>query len=89
MNDTPLKIIEPSPAPEIFVDGYVSSAFANGVVKFTFVSGHHDPRTDTHSQAVVLRLTSSLAGVASIHDAMGRFLEQLREQMMTDEAKAN
>ena len=83
----PMPIFEPVPAPEIYVDGYISSAFVSGMVKFTFYSVIHDLRSAKHVQKIVLRLTCPLDRVAEIHEAMGQFLDRLRSQMMAEEDK--
>lgn len=76
------QIVEPIPAPEVFVDGYQSSVICNGVVKFTFFTLAHDALTGKMERRVVLRLSAPLPAVAGIHEAMGNLLTEARRTMM-------
>lgn len=80
MSEEP-NIIEPVPAPEVFVDGYQTSSVLNGVAKFTFFTMAHDPVTGVMQRRIVLRLTAPLNVAAGIHEAMGQMLE--RVEMVT------
>lgn len=81
MTDEPeMPIVEPTPAPEIFVDGYQSTMIANGVVKFTFFSMGHNVVTGQNERRIVMRMSAPLQAVVGIHEALGRLLEQV-EQM--------
>lgn len=70
-------VTEPVPAPEILVDGYLSTATANGVVKFTFFSMAHDPATNVTQRRVVLRLSASIPVVAGMEQAFTVLMAEL------------
>lgn len=81
------EIVEPTPAPEIFVDGYQSTVICNGVVKFTFFTLAHDALTGQMKRRVVLRLSSPLPAVAGIHEAMGSLLTEVQRSMTPAESE--
>lgn len=70
-------IVESPLAPEIFVDGYVSTATVNGVMKFTFFTVAHDPITNETQRRIVLRLAATVPVVGGIQEAMSRMLTDM------------
>jgi hypothetical protein len=73
---------EPSPAPEFFVEGFTCISGANGVAKMPFFSvmtTHHPEGRSEAEQRVVVRLAIPFGAMVGMHDALGRFLDQLRE----------
>ena len=87
-DDWPL--VEPAPAPEIFVDGYQSTMVANGVIKFTFFSVGFDPVTQQRQRRIVLHLAAPITTVAGVHQAFGELLDSIRRQMEEgDSGRAN
>lgn len=85
MTSDDIPLVEPVPAPEIFVDGYQSTMIANGVVKFTYFSMGHNVITGQNERRIVMRMSAPLQAVVGIHEALGRFLEQV-EQMRASAA---
>lgn len=79
MSPDEILLVEPVPAPEIFVDGYQSTMIANGVVKFTFFSMGHNVITGQHERRIVMRMSAPLQAVVGIHEALGGFLEQVAQ----------
>lgn len=75
-----VKWTEPVPAPEIFVDGYVSQTVNNGVAKFTFFSLSHDPTQPASKREgrINLRLTMSVPSLMGVYEALGQLIEQMR-----------
>lgn len=74
-------VTEPTPAPEIFVDGYASGAIAGGVAKFTFFSIAHDPATGQYERRIVLRLIAPLPVVAGVQEAFEQLLGQAQVEV--------
>ncbi len=72
---------EPVQAPEIFVDGYLSSTTISGMVKLSFFSQQHNVETGEQELRVVLRLTMPLGVAAGVHGALGAHLEQTQANM--------
>lgn len=70
-------IVERAPAPEILVDGYSSSLVCAGVAKLSFFSTGFAADGASIERQVVLRLAASLPVMAAVHEALGRFLEQV------------
>lgn len=85
MSDQPI-LTEPSPAPEIYVDGYASHTVVNSMAKFTFFSAGHNPTNQGRENRIVLRLTTPLSTVMGLHKAFGELLVELERQMGTTDA---
>ena len=81
-------LVEPTPAPEIFTDGYYTVGLTAAVAKFAFFSLEHDPETSQYRRRIVLRLAVPLPTVAGVHQAMGGFLEKVVAQANLDAAPA-
>ena len=77
MTDPP--IVEHVPAPEILVDGFCSAMVANGVAKLAFYSLRQD-NNNFNMRVVVLRLSTPLAALVGVHEAVGRMLTQIEEE---------
>lgn len=69
--------VEPTPAPEVFIDGLQSYMLLNGVVKLTLFSMAHDMTTGANERRIVLRMSAPLAAVAGIHHVLGEMLEKV------------
>jgi len=81
-------IVEHTPAPEVFIDGYQSSVICNGVVKFTCFSLAHDALTGKMERRVVLRISSPLQAVLGIYEAMGSLLDEVQRASAPAEGEA-
>lgn len=73
-------VTEPTPAPEIFVDGYQSFSMTGGVAKLTFFSLQHDPADDVQTRRIVLRLAVPLA----VLDGMARGITGMIGQVVAE-----
>ena len=73
-------VTEPTPAPEIFVDGYQSFSMTGGVAKLTFFSLQHDPADDVQTRRIVLRLAVPLA----VLDGIARGVTQMIERIVAE-----
>ena len=70
-------LTEPTPAPEIFVDGMFSVSIVAGVAKMSFFSLEHDATSDVQNRRVVLRLVAPLPVTVGIHAGIGGVLEKV------------
>jgi hypothetical protein len=73
-------ITEPHPAPEIFVEGFTCASTANGVTKLAFFSVAHTSGEAEPERRIVARLTMPLGALVGAHEAMGRLIQQLKDQ---------
>lgn len=71
-------VTEPSPAPEIFAEGYVSVGLGGGVAKFAFFSFAHGAPGSVPERRIVARLTMPVMGVIGVHEAMGKLIAELK-----------
>jgi hypothetical protein len=81
-------VVELTPAPEIFVDGYVSTATVNGVMKVTFFTVAHDPVKNETQRRIVLRLCATIPVVGGIQQALGQALTQMYRAANEQQAEA-
>lgn len=83
------EIVEPTPAPEVFVDGYQSSTAGSGVAKFVFFSLRHNAKTGEMERHVVLHLVMPLVTLMGVHEANGNLIEQLRRASPNGEEESH
>jgi hypothetical protein len=67
-------------APDVYLDGYQGAVIHNGVMKVNAYVLAFDPESKRHFKRVVARLKMPLQTVAQVHDALGRFLNDLESQ---------
>lgn len=75
-------IVELTPAPEILVDGYVSSIAPNGVVRLTFFSLAHSLDSRQLERRVVLRLAASFPAIDGIQRSLAHLIEEAKRASM-------
>jgi len=72
-------LVEPTPAPEIYVDGYQGVLFANGVAKFNMFTVVMDAENSQNQRRIVQRLCMTIPTLEGIHIAIGELLEQMKK----------
>lgn len=81
MTDQEPKLTEPVPAPEIYTEGYSCIGMGPGVAKFAFFSVNHTSADLPPERRIVLRLVMPFGAVVGIHQALGDFIEALKQQV--------
>ena len=83
-------------APEIFVDGYSGVSIRAGVIKFNFFTSRLKPDLSKGEDVLACRLAMATPTVASVHQALGRLLDDMekdgiirREQTKVAKKKSN
>ncbi len=67
-------------APDVYIEGYQGATVYNGVMKVNAYVVIFDPESKKHFRRVVARLTMPLQTLVQVHDAFGRFLNDLENQ---------
>lgn len=73
-------ITEPTPAPEIYVEGFTCSSWGNGVIKFPFFSVVTRENGTPPERRIVARLTMPITTVVGVHKALGEVIALMKEQ---------
>jgi hypothetical protein len=77
MDEAPLPIFDTHMAPNILIDGFTTISAVGGVARLPCFSIQYNPRREM-VQHIVLHLAMPVMAVELVHDALGRFLEQVR-----------
>lgn len=88
MDEAP-PIYDAHTSPNILIDGFTTISAVGGVARLPCFSLQYNPRRQME-QHIVLHLAMPLPAVELVHDALGRFLEQLRvEQEGAQDERTN
>ena len=74
-SDTP--IVEPTPAREVYTDGFSGLSLAGGIVKIPFLSTTQLSEQDAYERRIVMRLAAPVGVVAELHEALGRLMIEM------------
>ena len=81
-------IVDKGTAPNILIDGFTTISAVGGVARLPCFAIQYDPRRQME-QHVVLHLAMPVMAVELVHDALGRFLEQLRTEQEAARERTN
>jgi hypothetical protein len=74
-------LVEPTPAPEVFVDGYHSFSTVGGSIKLAFFTMQHDVASNRMVRRIVLRLTMPMGVAVGVSGAFAGSMAQLEANM--------
>lgn len=74
-------LVDPMPAPEVFIDGATQITVANGMIKQTFYSVLHNVQTGLRERRVVAHLTMPIVVAVGVNREVAVVLAQIEASM--------